>query len=142
MIRTLANWRKGRPLPAGTVIGRWEVVRRAASVERPWWSGSIARQLCRCVCGIEQMVLDRDLKLGRSTGCRHRTCREAWAVVETLVPDIGIERARELAATLLRYEVPAVRWRKRIAELGAVATPAKTAPRLPPPEQLRFPEME
>lgn len=97
---------RGVPTPAGTYVGRWAVQRRAPSVQRPWWSGSLSRVVCECVCGREQIVLDRDIKLGRSQGCRSKACRNAWVFAELLVPTMGMQRAREFARELYEAEVP------------------------------------
>jgi hypothetical protein len=79
------------------IAGRWKVVRRSSPQARRQWSGVIAAHLCRCTCGAERVVLDRDLKLGRSKGCQSRKCREAWALASGLAPHLGVDRARELA---------------------------------------------
>jgi hypothetical protein len=65
----------------------------------------ISRVWCRCACGHEQAVYDRDLKLGRSTGCRSKSCRQAWALATELVPTMGIERAREFSRVLYEHDV-------------------------------------
>jgi hypothetical protein len=93
-------------IPFGTWVGRWKVIRRASSVELPWWRGMISRSVCCCICGREQIVLNRDLKLRRSTGCRSASCRQAWKFAERFVPAIGTERARDLARALHDRQIP------------------------------------
>lgn len=96
---------RGRPIPPGAYVGRWLVLRRSTSVNRTWWAGMLSRVWCRCACGHEQAVLDRDLKLGRSTGCRSKACMHAWALAEGLVPAVGTERAREMVRAICEAEV-------------------------------------
>jgi hypothetical protein len=113
---------RGRPVAPGTYIGRWKVLRMSAPLSRPWWSGTLARVYCRCVCGHEKPVWDRDLKLGRSTGCRSKACRNTWAFAEHLVPALGIDQAREIARAMHEAEVSTYHVIRKAAERLGITT--------------------
>lgn len=73
---------QGERVRVGQVFGRW-VVRRHAS---PGQEGDRARPraLVECVCGVTRVVVERNLKRGRSLGCGDARCAtswEAWALV-------------------------------------------------------------
>lgn len=67
----------------GQTIARWTVVRPASHLTRAHGRLHIVtfrRVLCRCVCGTERVVLERDLALERSKGCRSAHCRWVWSL--------------------------------------------------------------
>lgn len=61
--------KRGKPFYSqGDAIGDWTVLREAEPAIRK--DGNTRRRmLCRCKCGTEKIVLQQNLKIGRSTGC-------------------------------------------------------------------------
>lgn len=67
----------------GQTIARWTVVRHATPLTRAHGRFHVVtfrRVLCRCVCGAERLVLERDLARERSKGCRSARCRWVWSL--------------------------------------------------------------
>lgn len=90
---------EGPPLQPGDVRGRWTVVRRATPEQRG--DSMRARVLCRCVCGIENVVWVGDLQRERSLGCKYASCRHRHAAETALrrvLPPQFVEHIMDLAA--------------------------------------------
>lgn len=66
----------GLPILKGSTFGRYTVTGPAPSV---FTSGcNRSRVWVECACGHKSCVLQRDLRIGRTSGCRSQRCREAW----------------------------------------------------------------
>lgn len=65
-------------IPKGSRFGRYVVTAPAAKSP----NGGRRRVWVECVCGFRRRILERDLVIGRSTGCPSGRCREAWKAEE------------------------------------------------------------
>lgn len=67
---------KGERLPVEWASGRWQVVRHAAPQE----VGGRCRPVVvvECVCGVQSLWREDQLKAGRTQGCASVSCRTRW----------------------------------------------------------------
>ncbi|MBO6937553.1 MAG: hypothetical protein JJ863_21445 [Deltaproteobacteria bacterium] len=68
----------------GQRFGRYTVIRHTAPTQTS--SGARASVMVRCVCGVENVVLEAELKRGRHGGCSSKNCYRRWHHGEELEP--------------------------------------------------------
>jgi hypothetical protein len=92
---------KGERVPSGWVVGRWQAVRHAAPQEVGGRSRPVV--VVECVCGVQSLWREDQLKANRTQGCASVACRTRWltacAVYErtqrALRGETGTERRRK-----------------------------------------------
>lgn len=113
----------------GARFWRWTVVRHASPEKREVRPGHLVYQrrvVVRCVCGVERALFERQVTLGRSTGCASATCRRAYdGAIMSKIEQSAAAIAERIATLQAQLMAEAERLRALQAESLAIVEQAR-----------------